>query len=132
MGNEEIEVLYNCKYGGWGISKIAIDLYKYRNNLSEFNPEFCCRNDIILINIYKELGDNFDGKFSKTRIKRILKKYEHYYYIEEYDGKEYVRIDYNKFKLDNIYNKMKEILQKDICNDLKINQIEEFIFTLEI
>lgn len=132
----EIEVLYNNKYGGWKISKKAIELYKLRNidsNLTELEFDYyCCRNDQILIQIYKELGDDFDDKHSKTKIKKILKKYENYYYIDQYDGKENVKIDYTKYKLDNIYNKLKEILQSNNNNNIKINEIEEFISAFEI
>ena len=139
MENEEvIEILYNTKYGGWGISKKAIELYKLRRSgLSEIEKDdysssssfssFSCRNDPILIEIYKELGNDFDSKFSRSAIKKIPKKYENYYYIEEYDGKEWVKIDYNEYKLDNIHNKIKEILKSDLNNDQKINEIDEFI-----
>ena len=132
--NEEIEILYNICYGGWGISKKTIELYKLRSNLTElnFNYNYCCRNDTILIQIYKELGDEFDDKYSRTKIKKILKKYENYYYIDEYDGKEFVKIDYTKYKLDNIYNKIKEILQSNTNNNIKINEIEKFISTFEL
>jgi hypothetical protein len=47
--NEEIEILYNKKYGGWTISDKAKELYKLRttNNL---DSDFHERNDPILIN----------------------------------------------------------------------------------
>lgn len=128
---DEIEILYNNKYGGWGISKKAFELYQLRSN-SEFEKDFHCRNDPILIQIYKELGDDFDSKFSRSRIKKIPKKYEKYYYIDEYDGKECVKIDYKEYKLDNIYTKIKEILQCDNDNNTKINEIEQFIIGFEM
>ena len=96
------------------------------------NEKRCNRQDPILVQIYKELGDNFDGKYSKTKIKKILKKYENYYDIDEYDGKECVKINYTKYKLDNIYNKIKEILQSNNNDNTKINEIEQFISTFEI
>ena len=131
VNEEEIEILLNICYGGWNISKKAIELYKLRNpsyNLSknEFDYYFN-RHDPILVQIYKELGDNFDGKHSKTKIKKILKKYENYYDIDEYDGKECVKINYTKYKLDNMYNKIKEILQSNNNDNTKINEIEQFV-----
>ena len=133
MENEdEIEILYNNKYGGWGISKKAIELYQLRSNLSEYEKDSFCRNDPILIQIYKELGNDFDDKFSRSSIKKIPKKYEKYYYIEEYDGKEYVKINYTEYKLDIIYNKIKEILQSTNNNNIKINEINEFISVFEM
>jgi hypothetical protein len=135
VNEEEIEILYNSTYGGWGISKKTFELYKLRSNLtnlSEFEKDFSCRNDPILIQIYKELGDDFDDKFSKSKIKKIPKKYENYYYIEEYDGKEFVKIDYIKYKLDNIYNKIKKILQSNNDNSIKLNEIDELISAFEM
>jgi len=139
VNEEEIEILYNFCYGGWNISKKAIELYKLRNpnyNVTELDfvsfDYYYHRNDLILIQIYKELGHEFDGKYSKTKIKKILKKYENYYDIDEYDGKECVRINYTKYKLDNIYNKIKEILQSNNNDNTKINEIEQFISAFEM
>ena len=135
VNEEEIEILINICYGGWNISKKAIELYKLRNpsyvNENEFGYYFN-RDNPILVQIYKELGNDFDGKYSKTKIKKILKKYENYYDIDEYDGKEYVRINYTKYKLDNIYNKIKEILQSNNNDNTKINEIEQFISAFEM
>ena len=134
--DEEIEILLNISYGGWKISKKAIDLYKLRspsyNITKNYFDYYFNRQDPILIQIYKELGDNFDGKCSKTKINKILKKYENYYDIDEYDGKECVRINYTKYKLDNIYNKIKEILQSNNNDNTKINEIEQFISMFEM
>ena len=134
INEEEIEILYNIKYdyAGWKISKKAIELYKLRNNITEFELDFCCRHDPILVQIYKELGDDFDDKSSITKIKKILKKYENYYYIKQDCGKENIRIDKTKYKLDNIYNKIKEILQSNNDNNIKINEIKQFISAFDM
>ena len=136
VNEEEIEILLNICYGGWKITKKAIELYKLRSpsyNVTEnYFDYYFNRHDPILVQIYKELGDNFDSKYSKTKIKKILKKYENYYDIDEYDGKECVRINYTKYKLDNIYNKIKEILQSNNNDNAKINEIEQFVSAFEI
>jgi hypothetical protein len=137
---EEIEILYNNCYGGWNISKKAIELYKLRNNNVQDSDNtldseldfYYQRNDPILIQIYKELGHEFDDKYSKTKLKKINKKYENYFYIDEYDGAECVKINYTKYKLDNLYNRMKEILQSNDNNQTKINEIEQFISSFEL
>jgi len=129
INEEEIEVLYNDDYSFWRISKKAIELYKLRKNLTEFDLDFCCKNDPILIQIYKELGKDFDDNNSRTKIEKILKKYENYYYFEYDTGREYVKIDYTKYKLDTIYNKIKEILQSDNNDNIKINEMNQFIST---
>lgn len=127
-----IEILYNNNYCSWEISEKAIELYKLRKNLTKFDLDFCCRNDPILVQIYKELGNDFDNNNSRTKIEKILKKYENYYYFEYDTGREYVKIDYTKYKLDTMYNKIKEILQSDNNDNIRINEIDQFISTFVI
>jgi hypothetical protein len=126
--NEEIEVLLNDCYGGWVISNKAKKLYTLRKT-ENFNNYLTKRSDPILIQIYKELGNEFDGEeYSKTGIEKISKKYEYYYYITEYDGLETVEIDYTKYELDILKKNIKEILENDsIDNDEKINQFKKLI-----
>jgi len=124
---EEIEILYNATYGGWTISDKAMELYSLRKTESS-NNYVRKRINPILIQIYKELSDEFDGKYSKTLIQKIPKKYEKHYYISEYDGLETVDIDYTKYELDNLKKNIKEILENNnIDNDKKINQIKKMI-----
>lgn len=66
--NEEIEILYNAIYGGWGISDKAEELYSIRR-MNSSNNYVHNRSDPVLIQIYKELGDEFDmEEYSKTSI----------------------------------------------------------------
>jgi hypothetical protein len=125
---EEIEVLLNDCYGGWEISSKANKLYALRTT-KDSNYFLRKRSNPILVQIYKELGDEFDGgKHSKTGIEKIPKKYENYYYITEYDGLEKVEIDYTKYELDNFKKNIKEILENNsIDNDEKINQFKKMI-----
>jgi len=123
-----IEILYNNNYCSWEISEKAIELYKLRSNITEFELADCCRNDPILVQIYKELGNDFNDKSSRTKIKKIPKKYENYYFIGDDCGKEYINID----KTGYIYYKIKEILKSTNNNDLKINEIEQFMSTFVI
>lgn len=128
ISEEEIEVLYNDCYGGWNISQKAYELYKTRNNnVSPRIRRNIIRTDPILIKIYHELGADFDTKHSKTEIDIFPKKYANYINIKEYDGLESVDIDYTKYELDNIKNKMKEILQSSLSNDEKINELNKII-----
>ena len=117
---EEIEVLLNDCYGGWQISNKANKLYELRRTKDSIRK----RSDPILVQIYKELGDAFDGgKHSKTGIEKIPKKYEKYYIISEYDGLESIEIDYTKYELDHLKQKIKEILENNsMDNDEKIKQ----------
>jgi len=129
--NEEIEVLYNECYGSWKISDKAKELYIFRksnNELIENNIYLSKRNDPNIIQIYYELGEEFNGKNCRTNIRKISKKYENYYYIDQYDGFESVEIDYIKYELDNLKKNIKEILEDNSINNYKkINQIKKII-----
>ena len=118
---EEIEVLLNNCYDDWQISSKANKLYELRR-MKDSN--LCKRSNPILVQIYKELWDGFDGgKHSKTGIEKLPKKYEKYYIISEYDGLESIEIDYTKYELDHLKQKIKEILENNtIDNDEKIKQ----------
>ena len=103
---ERMEIMVNSCYGGWSPSAKAIELY--HSLVLKTNPDFSeeelntiifnrrYRHDPILVQIFKELGDEFDEDFSKTRLVSISKKYEKFYSItedEEADGIETVGID---------------------------------------
>jgi len=123
---EEIEVLLNDCYGGWQISNKAKKLYELIRT-KDSNYYLRRRSDPILVQIYKELGDEFDGgKHSKTGIEKLPKKYEKYYIISEYDGLESIEIDYTKYELDHLKQTIKENLENNsIDNDEKINQFDK-------
>ena len=131
---ELIEILYNGCYGGWGISDKAVELYKLRNvNCNNFDDEDLCRNDPILIQIYNELGKEFNGEYAKIKIKKIPKKYKNYYYIHEYDGLESVKIDYTNYdKIYTVLSKINGILTSTDNDTIKINEITEFISSYEL
>lgn len=116
---EEIEVLFNDCCGGCEISSKSKKLYRERKikDLNYLHKQ----NDPIIIQIYNELGNEFDGKYSKLNIERIFKKYEN-------DGLEMVEIDYIKYELDNLKKNIKKILENNsINNDEKINQFTKII-----
>ena len=127
--NQHIEVLYNDCYGSWGISNKANKLYTLRKTKDYDYNNYLRRSDPILIQIYNELGHEFDNKHSKTTIQKIPKKYENYYYITEYDGLETVEIDYTKYELDILKKNIKLILQNNtIDNNHKIYLINKIFF----
>ena len=131
---EKIDILYNSCYGGWRISEKAIKLYNTRMkesipgyksiNCDDNHNELLHRHDKVLIEIYHELGDEFNDKYSCSKLMKIPKIYEKYYTITEYDGLEYINIDKNKYKLDII----KEIIvNNQISTDEKINKINKLL-----
>jgi hypothetical protein len=132
---EMIRVLYCDVYGGWNLSKKAIKMYRERTGkINTENPEdniyflYIERHDPILLEIYKELGKEFDGKYSQSEIEEIPKKYENYYTITEYDGLETVVIDYHKYDKDMYKINIETILKSEMNNDDKIKELEKFVF----
>ena len=140
---EMIEVLYCNTYGGWSLSEKARKMYGERKGKikREINREntgdtiyfrgFEKRHDPILLEIYKELGTEFDGKYSYSEIEEIPKKYENYYTITEYDGLETVVIDYHKYDKDMYKMSIEIILKSEMNNDDKIKELEKFVFKHE-
>jgi hypothetical protein len=63
------------------------------------NSDHLCKSDPIIIQIYKELDDEFNTKYSKVKIKKIPKRYEEYYYISEYNDLESIKINYTEYKI---------------------------------
>lgn len=139
---EMISVLYNNCYGGFSLSKKAKELYNER--MSQLDPEYkprsvddyyddfydtAFRHDPLLVSIYHELGEEFNGeKYTKIKIKMIPKKYENAYIIHEYDGLESVSLDNDKYKLDAI---QKIVGIADMDNDSKINEINKVLLEKE-
>jgi len=135
---EMIRVLYCDVYGGWNLSRKAIKMYRERTGkINTENPEnniyylHIERHDPILLEIYNELGTEFDGKYSHSEIEEIPKKYENYYTITEYDGLETVVIDYHKYDKDMYKINIETILKSEMNNDDKIKELEKFVFEHE-
>ena len=115
METERVDVLYNDCYGGFGISKEALNLYNKK--LLDRNPDaekqttdfLFNRTDPILLEVFYEMGGEncengkgFNGRCAKIVVDKIPKIYKDYYRINEYDGKEDVYIDYYNF--DHVVN----------------------------
>lgn len=118
-----------------GSFKKAIRLYNER--MKQLNPDYKQingdenfykifennRHDPVLVEIYRELGNEFNGKWNSSKIITIPKKYKNHYVISEYDGLENVTIDKDKYKVDTI----KEIILDNISSDEKINKINDIL-----
>jgi hypothetical protein len=130
MTEPNISVLYNACYGGFGISKLA--LQRYNEKIKEQNPEFTeveydfeiSRIDPVLVEVFHELGEEFNDKYSKIKIYNIPAKYKNFYYIDEYDGKETVDIrfqSYRNYKIQSIVN------DTTIDDSMKVQQIKDVL-----
>ncbi len=129
---DKIGVLYNTCYGGFSISKKAIDIYNKRSpeNKIKYPCYFTLRHNGLLVDIYKEIGsaEFSDEKASAISVKYIDSKYTDFYDITEYDGLESVKILYHEYYLQTI----KYItFDSSITNDEKNQRIIEVFKELE-
>ena len=101
------------EYGSYKIEK-------YSHHTSE-------REDPILIQIYHELKEKINGKYSNIEITLVNNKYKDCYNIEDYDGNEYIRIDYGYYKYKKLINNIKNIINNDNDPIEKIDAIKLLI-----
>ena len=102
-----MKIVINSCYGGFGLSREAIDRYcelkgvspgKWHENYN-FYPDFSehdiPREDEILVQIIEEMGSKADGRFAELKIVKVPGNVN--WYIEEYDGKEWVAERHQKW-----------------------------------
>ena len=87
-----MKIVINKCYGGYSLSKEAIDLYvkysgKNRSEINEWGGNIT-RNDPNLIRVVEELGDKANGEFAELKIVEIPDDVD--WVIEEHDGLEWV------------------------------------------
>jgi len=109
MSDDRITVLYCCCYGGWRLSPKAASLL----GRNEYGTRYRSRHDPKLVEIWQELGAEFDGKHSKTKAQYVLAKYADFYNISEYDGSETISIRYEDYQVDQISNILDATKQTD-------------------
>ena len=105
-----IEILYNNSYGGFCISDQALKLYnKYTGKtISNDTDNIEDRSDPVLVQIYHELGKNFNGihiLFGASNIQingTFEKKYIKYIDIHMYTGAETIIFDRERYYFDKI------------------------------
>lgn len=130
MTEETIDILYNSSYGGYGESEKAFELYYLRTGkkadrfLGELGDS---RHDPIVVQIFHELGIDFNSKYCEAQVETIPKKYEKYYTISEYDGLETVHINYSKYESNLQNEKIKALLLCDMSDGEKIIEFKKMM-----
>ena len=147
-GGETVEILVNRCFGGFGLSRLALekmnkrmrkwrqfmimirecvpdsligeevlplDLFKLILNLQHDE-----RTDPVAIQIVKEMGEKANGLFSRIEIAEFPRKYENYYTVSDYDGKETIYVAKREYQLNLIKT---IIIDQSTSSDEKIDEI---------
>jgi hypothetical protein len=126
MSDEEIVgVLYNTCYGGFNMSRKAVELINKKYQEIGKQPinsyDYVSRTDPVILEIYEQLGsDNFSGINSKIQIEYIKKRYINFIKIDEYDGMESVIIDYSS----SVITQIDKILNSTQTDSEKLSNIQ--------
>ena len=85
-----MKIVINKCYGGFGLSRIAEELYKERKGITDPNWYYydIPRDDPILVEMVETMGDQVNGSYSKLRVVGIPDDVK--WIIEEYDGNEWI------------------------------------------
>lgn len=96
------KVVYNATHGGFGLNKNALAEYNKRSSRNVEFEEGIDRSDMILIDMVETMGNSINESYSKLKIKEFPIKYKGFLSWHEYDGKESVTIDYDKYLIHHI------------------------------
>ena len=92
------EIVLNKCYGSFQLSEAALHEYTKRTSRTAHAHDIA-RDDPVLVQIVKELGDSANGDCSQLSIERIPSQYTQYYTINEYDGYESIQIQYDAYRV---------------------------------
>jgi len=82
----KVKVVYNCCFGGFGLSDTAIE-YLVEHGINEDDIWELPRHHPLLVKCVEELGDSADGFCARLAIEEIN---GYQYMIDDYDGNESV------------------------------------------
>ena len=85
------KIAINNTYGGFGLSKEAIDLYKIMTGIppaDEVNHWEIARDDVVLVQIIEQLGDRANSDYAELTIVEV--PYGVKWHLSEYDGIEWI------------------------------------------
>jgi hypothetical protein len=108
MTSSHIYIMYNACYGGFSLSQAAMDEYKRRCPDAKMSRYEVSRNDQVMAQIVKEMGEAANGKHAKIKLRPIPVEYKDYYTIREYDGDENVVIMQDAYELDAVKSLLKD------------------------
>lgn len=85
-----MKIVINKCYGGFGLSRIAEELYKERKGITDPNWHYydIPRDDPILVEMVETMDDQVNSSYSDLRIVEI--PHDVNWQVDEYDGNEWV------------------------------------------
>ena len=96
------KVVYNNKYGGFGMAKNGLEEYNRRTLQRLTHSDIIDRSDPILIELIETMGKEVNDKNSRLAIKEFPMKYKSFLKWSDYDGNESVDIDYDKYLIHHV------------------------------
>lgn len=115
------KVVYNNRYGGFGMSKKCLDEYNRRTLQNMIWEDGIDRSDPTLIELVETMGKDVNDENSRLAIKEFPIRYKSFLEWRDYDGKESVDIDYQTYLIHHI----KVVTDEMISSDEKIARIEQ-------
>lgn len=116
------KVVYNSKCGGFGMSQEGLAEYNRLTSL-HMKGYYCIeRDDPVLIHLVETMGKEIDDECSRLKIKEFPMKYKSFLKWTEYDGRETVSIDYERYLISNIRDINDDTT---LSSDEKIERIQE-------
>lgn len=125
--------IINRSYGGFGYSQSAVN--EYNRRMIEIDKNFrvvrsqtpdyedISRDDVVMIKIVEEMGESANDRWSNLKIISIPYDYHIAFEIEEHEGMEFWRINFDKYKL----HKIEQILFSHVPDYEKISKIYHII-----
>jgi hypothetical protein len=96
------KVVYNSTYGGFDMSKKGLDEYNRRTSKNIKYADGIDRSDPTLIELVETMNKDINCPGTRLKIREFPIKYKAFLDWDEYDGKESVRIDYDRYLIYHI------------------------------
>jgi len=129
MSAETFKIIYNACYGGFDLSKNALAEYNRRTSKNVIHPDYISHEDPILVDMIETMDPKeINVKHSRLKVKEFPKIFKDFLSWHEYDGKESVTVNYDKY----ISHHVKLILEMDTSAEEKVNLISKLYIDTKI
>ena len=102
-----------------------VEYHKIKPGVEEHQIE---RHDEVMLEIVQRLGEKAQGFGCKIVFKTINEVYRDHYEIDDHDGFESIRIEYDRYMLDRISKIMDN---RDLTNDQKVHRTRALLSSVE-